>query len=214
MSVFQVVAKMSLYSDIRSLRKSPVSKLVEKRLKEFQKIGKKGNKDWFSELCFCILTANSKAHTALAIQHRVGCIGFLGMDRRRLAKTIKESKHRFHNIKAGFIVKARQFKNLKDILKKEKDPRRWLIKNVKGIGWKESSHFLRNVGYTDYAILDRHILNLMLENKLIKKMPKLLNEKTYLSIERKLKKFADRLGMSQAELDLYMWYLKTGKVLK
>jgi len=205
---------MSLYSEIRSLRKSEVFRLVRKRLREFQKMGRKGNKDWFSELCFCILTANSKAHTALAIQHKLGCVGFLSASKKQLTRTIRENKHRFHNIKAGFIVNARPFRNIKDILKKEKDPRRWLVTNIKGIGWKESSHFLRNVGYTDYAILDRHILNLMLENKIIRKKPKSLNEKNYLAIEKKLERFAKKLRMSQAELDLYMWFLKTNKVLK
>jgi N-glycosylase/DNA lyase len=177
-------------------------------------MGKKGNKDWFSELCFCILTANSKASTALAIQHKLGCVGFSSLSKSQLTKTIRENKHRFHNIKAGFIVNARQFKGIKDILKKEEDPRGWLVTNVKGIGWKESSHFLRNVGYTDYAILDRHILNLMLENKLIKERPNSLNEKNYLAIEKRLEKFARKLRMSQAELDLYMWFMKTNKVLK
>jgi len=175
---------------------------------------KRGNNDWFSELCFCILTANSKAHTALAIQHKLGCAGFLRLNKKQLTKVIRENKHRFHNIKAGFIVKARRFMGIKDILKREKDPRRWLVSNIKGIGWKESSHFLRNVGYTDYAILDRHILNLMLENKLIRKRPNSLSEKNYLAIEKKLEKFARKLRMSQAELDLYMWFLKTNKVLK
>jgi len=196
------------------LRKSNVSRLVKKRLNEFRALGKKGNKEWFSELCFCILTANSKAHTALAIQHKLGCVGFLSLSKSQLTKTIRENKHRFHNIKAGFIVDAREFRGIKDILKKEKDPRRWLVTNVKGIGWKESSHFLRNVGYLDYAILDRHILNLMLENKLIKERPNSLNEKNYLAIEKRLEKFARKLRMSQAELDLYMWFMKTNKVLK
>ena len=196
------------------MRKSNVSRLVKKRLNEFRALGKKGNKEWFSELCFCILTANSKAHTALAIQHKLGCVGFLSLSKSQLTKTIRENKHRFHNIKAGFIVDAREFRGIKDILKKEKDPRRWLVTNVKGIGWKESSHFLRNVGYLDYAILDRHILNLMLENKLIKERPNSLNEKNYLAIEKRLEKFARKLRMSQAELDLYMWFMKTNKVLK
>jgi thermostable 8-oxoguanine DNA glycosylase len=31
---------------------------------------------------------------------------------------------------------------------------------------------------------------------------------------KKLGEFARKLGMSQAELDLYMWFLKTNKVLK
>jgi N-glycosylase/DNA lyase len=209
-----MVAIMSLYSDIQTLCKTEVSKTVKRRLKEFRALGRRGNKDWFSELCFCILTANSKAHTALAIQHKLGCVGFMGLNKKQLTKVIRENKHRFHNTKARFIVNARKFRDIKDILAKEKDPRRWLAYNVKGIGWKESSHFLRNVGYTGYAILDRHILTLMLENGLIRKKPKALNEKNYLAIEKKLGKFAKKLKMSHAELDLYMWFLKTNKVLK
>ncbi len=88
------------------------------------------------------------------------------------------------------------------------------MKNIKGIGYKEASHFLRNVGYKNIAILDRHIINLMLEYGLIEEKPKTLSRKIYLSIEKKLKIIADRLNMPMAELDLYMWYMKTGEVLK
>jgi len=66
----------------------------------------------------------------------------------------------------------------------------------------------------DYAILDRHILALMLNDRLIAKRPKTLNKKAYLEIERKLRKVAGKLKISLAELDLYMWYMKTGEVLK
>jgi len=209
-----MVSKMSLVSEVRRLQKSPISNLVKNRLKEFRELGRKGNNEWFSELCFCILTANSKARTAISIQDKLGCDGFLCLDRTGLSNTIKEHKHRFHNTKAGFIVEARRFRNIKDMLKKEKDPRRWLVKNVKGLGWKESSHFLRNIGYTDYAILDRHILGLMQRDGLIAGKPKTLNENNYLETENRLRTVADRLKMSLAELDLYMWYMKTGKVLK
>lgn len=205
---------MDLEKEIRKLKRSPISKTIRKRMEEFKKLGRKGDKDWFSELCFCILTANSKADTALAIQHKLGCTGFSITPRRELTEVIRESKHRFHNTKAGYIVEARKFRRIKQILKKENDPRRWLVKNIKGLGWKESSHFLRNVGYTDYAILDRHILDLMLADGLIRKKPKTLNEKTYLSLEKKLDALAKKLRMPQAELDLYLWFMKTGRVLK
>ena len=91
--------------------------------------------------------------------------------------------------------------------------REWLVKNVKGIGYKEASHFLRNVGYKNLAILDRHILNLMDEEGLIEK-PKSLTRKNYLEIEKKFIALSKRLKMSAAELDLHMWHMKTGEVLK
>lgn len=204
---------MKLLAEIKRLQKSPVSGIIEKKLLEFRKLGKKGNNEWFSELCLCILTANSKANTAINIQNKMGRSGFLKASKGTVCKTIMGCGHRFHNIKSGYILEARKFGKIKNLLKKEKEPRRWLVRNVKGIGWKESSHFLRNVGYFDYALLDRHILALMVESRLIKKIPT-LTEKNYLELEERLRKIARKLGMSLAELDLYMWYMKTGKVLK
>lgn len=200
-----------LVSEVRQLRKSPISRTVKKRLSEFKALGR--SNDWFSELCFCILTANSKARTALSIQEKLGSKGFCSLPEKELAATIRGHKHRFHNTKAGYICEARKYRGIKKILEKEKDPREWLVKNVKGLGWKEASHFLRNVGFTDYAILDRHILDLMQRDGIARK-PKTLGRKSYLAIEQKLRKVADKVGMSLAELDLYMWYLKTGEVLK
>ncbi len=203
-----------LIEKIKKLKRLPISKTVDQRLKEFKELGKKGNDDWFCELGFCILTANSRASTALAIQDELGIDGFLRKSKEGICDCIKKNKHRFHNNKARYIVEARRFRNIKDILKKEKNQREWLVKNIKGLGWKESSHFLRNVGCIDYAILDRHIIRLMHEQGYINQMPKSLSKDSYLVIEIKFKEIAKELNMSCAELDLYMWYIKTGKVLK
>ena len=40
---------------------SPIKSDVDNRLNEFKELN--NSQDWFSELCFCILTANSKAAT-------------------------------------------------------------------------------------------------------------------------------------------------------
>ncbi|MFH1848807.1 MAG: N-glycosylase/DNA lyase [archaeon] len=198
---------------IDDVRRAPVKKLVDERLNEFSGLGRKGNDEWFSELCFCILTANSRARTAIAIQNELGAEGFLHKDIDSVRSTIKRNKHRFHNNKARFVCGARKYSSIKDILMKEQEPREWLVKNITGLGYKEASHFLRNVGYTSYAILDRHVLNIMAEGGIIER-PRSLNKKTYLAIEAGLKGICDQLGMTQAELDLYLWYLKTGEVLK
>lgn len=203
-----------MIKDIKKLESSPVKKEVEKRLGDFRLLGMKSNDEWFSELCFCLLTANSKAATALAIQEELGSKGFLSFPKNKIIAVIKKNKHRFHNNKAEFIVGARKYEKIKNIIKIGEDPRAWLVKNVKGLGWKEASHFLRNVGYTKYAILDRHIINLMVENGLLDEKPKSLNKNKYLDIEEKFKMIAKKTKMNCAELDLYMWYIKTGKVLK
>ena len=200
---------MNLIKEISSLRKSRVKSVVNKRLKEFENLNKKNTKAWFSELCFCILTANSKAITALNIQNELGAKGFCSYCFKDIRNTIKRNKHRFHNNKAKYITEARCHMDIKQKLKNLKDTeaREWLVKNIKGLGYKESSHFLRNIGYKNLAILDRHILDLMGEKKT-------LNKNRYLEIEKKFLRLAKRLNMPAAELDLYMWYMKTGKVMK
>lgn len=211
---------IKLIKEIKLLEKTPISKVVEQRLREFKAFKNKSNEDWFSELCFCILTANSKARTAIKIQNEVGSEGFLDYSLCKLIETIKKNKHRFHNNKAKFITLAREHHDIKDKIVKiiekhdEKEAREWIVKHIKGIGYKEASHFLRNVGYFNLAILDRHILNLMKENRIIKERPKTLNSKNYLKIEEKFITLARNLKMHPAELDMYMWYMKAGSVLK
>lgn len=206
-----------MIDEIKKFRKSDVKKKIDSRLKEFESLNRKNTKHWFSELCFCILTANSKAQTALKIQDELKAKGFCECTSGDVKKCIIKHKHRFHNNKTKYIIEARNHLDIKKkiiSIKDEKEKREWLVKNIKGIGYKEASHFLRNVGYKNLAILDRHILNLMVENKILKEKPKSLTKKMYLKIEDKFNSIADRIKISPAELDMYMWYMKTGKVLK
>jgi len=206
----------TLARSIEKLKSSVVSELVVGRMREFKELGRKGNEVWFSELCFCILTANSTARLGMKIQEELGD-GFLTLSKKELTRRLKEFGHRFYNKRADFIVSARKFERMKDIITKfsgAQRAREWLVENVDGIGWKEASHFLRNVGFDDVAILDRHILALIREYGLIERAPRTLTRRRYLEIEHKLKELAERVGLSLAELDLYMWYLKTGQVLK
>jgi len=210
---------MDLIKKIKKLQNNEIGELVSKRISEFESFKNKSNEKWFAELCFCILTANSRAKTAINIQNELGERGFINKNEKELSLVIKNNKHRFHNNKAKFICNAREHINIKDKLKKlnevdAREAREWLVKNIKGIGYKEASHFLRNTGSKNIAILDRHILGLMVENNLIDMKPKSLNKKNYLEIEEKFKSIAENIKMSLAELDLYMWYMKTGGVLK
>ncbi len=195
-------------------------KKIKERLKEFKEKNKQENNEWFSELCFCILTANSKAETAIRIQEKLGAKGFLTKKQEEIARTIREEGHRFHNNKAKYIIEARKHKKIKEMITKiikekgEKEAREWLVKHIKGLGYKEASHFLRNVGYENLAILDRHILRTMKEEGIIKEIPKTLTRKKYLELEEELAKECEKKKISQAELDLILWWKKTGKILK
>ena len=88
-----------------------------------------------------------------------------------------------------------------------------MVNNVKGLGYKESSHFLRNIGFDDYAIIDFHIVDVLVNYNLINK-PKTITKKKYLEIENVLKRLAKETNLTLAELDLYLWYMETGKILK
>jgi len=209
-----------LIDAIRRLSRSDVRDQVQSRLECFKGFVDKPSEEWFSELCFCILTANSKASTAISIQEELGPEGFICKSQGFICSCIRRNKHRFHNNKSRYIVEARKHRHhLKSILsslalKDQREAREWLVKNVKGLGYKEASHFLRNVGYHDLAILDRHILNIMHDYGFLKELVKPTKRDKYLEIEGCFRSIADKLRMSLAEVDFYMWYMRTGKVLK
>lgn len=205
---------MNILEQIEKL-KPVIGDVVRKRIDEFRNLNRKGNEEWFSEMCFCILTANSSAEMGMKIQRELGAHGFLGLSEEELRQRLKNLGYRFYNVRARYIVEARKYQNIKDIVQSRKpfDAREWLVKNIRGLGYKEASHFLRNVGYLDFAILDRHILRVMHDYGLIE-MPKSLTRKRYLEIEDIFRELAAKVRMSAGELDLYIWYMRTGKVLK
>jgi len=210
---------MTDFASIAKETKKSVRIQIDRRLLEFTSFIDKDESEWFSELCFCILTANSKASTALSIQEELGAIGFANHTLPELTECIRRNKHRFHNTKARFILAARQVKDLKKTIialekKSGSAARQWLVENIKGLGYKESSHFLRNTGFFDVAIIDRHILNLLVECNLVSTKPASLNKETYLNLEYTFRGIAENLDMSCAELDMILWHYKTGQVLK
>ncbi len=205
-----------LLSKIKALESSEIRSAVEQRLAEFASFKNKSNDEWFSELCFCILAANAKQKTSEAIQSQISAEGFKTLSQETLTDLIKINKHRFHNTKAKYIIYARKFAdNLKENLleKTEYEAREWLVQNISGIGMKEASHFLRNTGGQNLAILDRHIISILTEHKIISK-PKTLTSQKYKEIEHIFTNIASILRVTPAKLDLMLWYIKTGEVAK
>ncbi len=201
---------------VQDLKQDQVKYLVDKRMNEFKALGRKDDASLFKEICFCILTANYSAEGGIKIQQEIGD-GFLKFSEKRLAKRLRELGYRFPNIRASHIVEARKHaKGLKKKLKSFPDTvtaRAWLAADVKGLGMKEASHFLRNIGYDDVAIVDFHIVDFLVGHGVVER-PKTLTPRRYLEMEEKLRRIGDRSGMTLGELDLYMWYCETGKVLK
>ena len=206
-----------LCGEINSLRKGDVSRLVSRKVRSFRSFLRKPSPEWFSELCFCLLTANSTAEAGIKIQKALGR-GFLTLPEARLKMKLRALGYRFPNKRAEYIVAARPLaKTLKRTIlsfPSAEDAREWLVKNVKGIGYKEASHFLRNVGILDLAILDRHIINQMHSHGLVESIPSSVTPKYYLEAEKAFSRISEKCGLPPGEADLYVWYLQTGKVLK
>lgn len=208
----------SIVKIVDELKKKPIKDIIDIRMKEFEELGKNGNNEIFKELCFCLLTANFSAHGGIKIQNAIQD-GFMYLSKEELSKKLMELGHRFPNARALYICNARIYhKNLKEILNSfhdDKEAREWVVKNVKGIGMKEASHFLRNIGYKDVAIIDFHIVDLLVKHGLVEQpKSRSLTPKRYLEIENILDKIAKATNTNLGELDLYLWYEETGKILK
>ena len=197
-------------------------KEIKERLRWFDSFHKKSNRDIFSELCFCILTPQAKA---VVCDRAVAEIEKRGLFFKGPAKDIRACLKgvRFPNKKAEYLIAARKlFKNggmarikdkvdTKDLFK----IREWLVQNVKGFGYKEASHFLRNIGRgRGLAILDRHILKNLKRYGIIRDIPASLTEKDYIEIEKRMKLFFEKLHIPVEEIDLLFWSRETGMIFK
>ena len=206
-----------LLRDLRKvLMEDGVRRIVEARIKGFESLRNSSRVDLFRELCFCLLTANFSAERALRIIDEIG-EDLLKLSEEELAENLRRLGHRFPSSRARYIVDARKsLDKLVEILKTVDDEfmiREWLVRNVKGVGYKEASHFLRNIGFKNLSIIDFHIIDLLARYGLIRR-PRSLTRRKYLEIEGLLRRISEELGISLAELDLYLWHMETGKILK
>lgn len=207
-----------LIQKIEKLKNSEIKQIIDEKMKEFEELGNKNSNEIFKELCFCFMTANFSAHGGIKIQNEIG-EGFSTLPEEDLAKKLAELGHRFPNARAKYVILARPHKNtIKETLQSFSDDnsaRNWVVENIKGIGMKEASHFLRNIGYKNLAIIDFHVVDLLAKHNLIEKPKnKSLTPKKYIEIENILKEIAQKINLNLGELDLYLWYEETGKILK
>lgn len=202
-----------------NLLKKEIQLIVENRLLDFKKNIKKSDEELFVELCFCIIVANNSIENGLRAYNKIG-LNFLKLNEESLKKELKITARRFYNKRAEYIIETRKkFKELIENINKlklekisENDFRNWLVKNIKGFGYKEASHYMRNLGFFNFAILDRHILKFLYKEGIIKELPKSLNEKKYFEIEKILLNFSKKLKMNMAELDVYLFYIDSGRI--
>jgi N-glycosylase/DNA lyase len=205
-----------LIKSIDSLKKRDISNIINERMEQFSSVIGLGINEIFKELCFCIMTANCGAKKCIEVQQRIDD-GFTIYSEDELKKDFKEFGYRFPNIRAKYILEARnhlfELESKLDSGIDEINLRDWIVKAIKGLGYKEASHFLRNIGYRNLAIIDFHIIDLLVRHKVIEK-PKSLTKNKYLEIETILRKLGNELDLDMGTLDLYLWYMETNEVLK
>jgi len=199
-------------------------KQIRQRLLEFQAVWSEPEERIFSELAFCFCTPQSKAKSCW---DAVSCLQDSGLLYRGSQDDIRRTLHRkvrFHNNKSSYILHARNLfmesgrLSIKKRLLEKGTPyemREWLVSKMKGMGYKEASHFLRNIGLgKDIAILDRHILKNLKKHGVIGKVPKTLTPKKYKEIESQMAEFSRKVGIPMEEMDLLFWSQETGEVFK
>ncbi len=196
---------------------------IRKRLAEFREILTRSDEAIFAELCFCICTPQSRAEVCdRAIQQLIFDGTLLKGSIRNIRRCLNGV--RFAPTKARHIVRARNFLMsgeglcLTELLRSVDNTaflREWLVDNVYGLGMKEASHFLRNIGLgEELSILDRHILKNLRGLGIVKNIGKTLTRKRYLEIELRMKSFSKEFGVPMGELDLLLWSKETGRVFK
>ena len=133
--------------------------------------------------------------------------------------------HRFPVARPQYIVTTRNYFRahfgmaLRKRLRSFRDPfarRDWLAqeKQVKGLGYKEASHFLRNIGIKGHAILDKHVMRCLAEVGVMNSPKPPATRTKYLEAEQELIRFAKDIRIDFDELDLVLWSMKTGEILK
>lgn len=201
-------------------------KEIKNRLREFEDVWRKGNdaKLW-EELAYCIFTAGASARMGLNSVAAVRSLLLEGKPEEMTRALKKAGAHRFPVARPLYIVTTRNYFRanfnmaLRKRLRSFADPferRDWLAqeKQVKGLGYKESSHFLRNIGVKGHAILDKHVIRCLNEVGVIETSKPPSTRRQYLEIEQEFGRFAHDLKIDFDELDLVLWSMKTGEILK
>lgn len=190
-------------------------------------VSDENQKDIFYMLCFCLSVPQSKAiQTEKAIQILRNKDFFAKSLSKAELSSIFIRYVRFHNKKSSYLYDARNiffeiWEELKSTystwnkidFEKKKQYRDYIASRFNGLSFKESSHFLRNIGMRGLAILDRHIVNAMIERNILHK-DFVLSSSNYSSTEKKMLEYANKVGLSIEELDLMFWSFKTGFVFK
>lgn len=204
------------WNDLRRLHAERREAIAE-RLSEFNRIPPS---KYFYEIAYCLLTPQTSAENAGQVIEHLERVSFhLNEVDPEPFLSHRATYIRFHRTKANHLLRLKEeFPSIARALAASSSAfelREWLVKNVQGLGYKEATHFLRNVGRNEgLAILDRHILRNLQRFGAVRSVPKSLSRKKYLTVERAFIRFSERIGIPLDELDLLFWSMETGVIRK
>src|SRR5262245_14980021 len=176
-------------------------------------------------MVYCIFTAGASAKMGLRSVEALRPLLRSGAHHEMTQALVAAGAHRFPNARPAYVVVTREYlqqsfsMRLRERLEGFADPferRDWLAKDprVKGLGYKEASHFLRNIGFKGYGILDKHIVRCLFELRVIDSPKPPTTRGSYLETESRMHCFAATAKIDFDELRLLIWSMKTGEVLK
>lgn len=174
-------------------------------------------------MVYCFFTGGCSAKMGLRAVEAVRPLLATGTEA-ELARALA-GVHRYPNARSRYVVASRDHlrsagaPGIRTRLESFRCPlerRDWLAndKGVKGLGYKEASHFLRNVGFRGYAILDKHVLGCLAELGVVPDAKPPATRSRYLAVEERLKGFSADIGIDFDEIDLVLWSIRTGEILK
>ena len=195
----------------------------------------------WQELCFCILSANVSFELAKSViqklsDHDMLNSAWLIADKSELVlfnfldspnfEPVKKNgdlrRYRYPKVKSYQIINAakRLYSNssITEILStfdSDVEARNFFYTEISGLGIKEASHFLRNIGFaSSLAIIDVHVLDFLKEFSLVDfDMGSSLTLRNYLLLEKTLKNLSEYHGLNLSILDLAIWEsMKNGNV--
>ena len=190
--------------------------IIRQRLDDFKNVSES---KYFYELCFCICTPQSRASSAMAVQLELERLDFLHVEI-DTTPILRSSNNyiRFHNQKSNRLqLIKQQWSRIKEVLDSDipgEEKREWINDNVNGIGRKESAHYLRNIGYNNLAILDRHILKHLVTCGVFVEIPNISTKSRYDDVSHHFMEYSNKVGIPMDELDLLFWAEEAGEILK
>ncbi|MXW22471.1 MAG: hypothetical protein F4X55_05205 [Candidatus Dadabacteria bacterium] len=191
---------------------------IRKRLLEFKETFQKADDlQVFHELSFCILSSGVGPKIAGQCMRAIGEKLADGKEDELLGRI--ETIHKYAENVSRYIVFTREYlkeehgfllKSLVSSFEDRVERRDFFAKNpgIKGLGYMQASHFLRNLGFSGYAILDRNNLASLSELGIIGETKYPLTKRRYLETESLMTEAAHELGISLDEFDLLLWSRK------